>query len=304
MLDQHRLALRLGDLALQRRREPCARRFEQLSRDRRREDDGAGATLERSAAALLDQLLPHQAPAVEDADAGADALGLREQVRVEEHRPPASPLFAQHAPHQRAAERIEPVGRLVEHQQLRLTEQRERKERALPLSLREPPAGPIDQLAHAQPLQLREPLRHGASQVQPPQPGEPPHQRARRGSRGQVGALWNEADPPPHLGIIGAQSEKAHLALVGLEQPEQEPDERGLASAVGPREPVAFAPRDADRHAAERLAPPAAAPRSQGRGETLPHAPELERRTSQERCGHGRGLLRRCSQIHTPRGGR
>src|SRR5262249_41982340 len=68
--------------------------------------------------------LTHQATAGEDADAIADPLRLREQVRVEKERGSTGSLLGQNPPDLRAAEGIDAVGGLIKDEQIRLAEER------------------------------------------------------------------------------------------------------------------------------------------------------------------------------------
>ncbi len=93
-------------------------------------------------------LFADEAPAVEDPDAGADALRFGEQVAVQHDSASGGTLFGDHSPNERSSQRVEPIGRLVKHQQIRLAEQSESDERALLFSLGEPMRRAVQEVLH------------------------------------------------------------------------------------------------------------------------------------------------------------
>src|SRR5207253_706453 len=119
------------------------------------------------------------------------------------------------------------------------------------LALRQPGGLPIEERSDAEPIELRQTV---AIVRKPLQPREPPRKLPRRRRRRELRRLRDEANAPPRLWIVGPPAEQPHLAAVGRGQPEQDADQRGLPRAVGPRQPVALAARDADRDVPERLA--------------------------------------------------
>ena len=95
-----------------------------------------------------------QLAADQDADAAAQRLGVREDVRTEEHRAAAVAQFEDERPHVAAAQRVEPGHRFVEEDDLGIVDERLRQAHALQhalrvLAQRQPPfaaeADPIEQ---------------------------------------------------------------------------------------------------------------------------------------------------------------
>src|SRR5882672_1687272 len=188
---------------------------------------------------------------VQDSDAGADALRLREQVRVDEDRPALRAFLEDRLSHQRPSERIEPVGRLVEHQQLGLPKQRQGDQRPLLLAFREPVRRPVQQLAHAETAQVRFALCDGRLDRQPAQSRPAPDELQRRRASGKLRRLGDEAHPPADLRQIGTDAEHPRLAGIGPDEPEHHLDQGGLPGAVTAGEAVALAARDPQADAAE-----------------------------------------------------
>ena len=97
----------------------------------------------------------HQPPPGEDADAGADALGLREQVRVDEEGGSPRELGGEQLADLHPPERIDAVGGLVEHQEIRRADQRCGEPEALAHALAEPADSPLRRLGEADPPEQR-----------------------------------------------------------------------------------------------------------------------------------------------------
>ena len=80
---------------------------------------------------LGERALHDDAAVIDDRDRVADLLHLVEQVRGEQHRAAFRDEAADHAPELVDAGRVEPVGRLVQDQQLRVGEESARDAQAL-----------------------------------------------------------------------------------------------------------------------------------------------------------------------------
>ena len=135
----------------------------------------------------------HQPPAGEDADAGADALGLREQVRVDEEGGPARQLGGEELADLHPPERVHAVGGLVEHQEVRRADQRRGQPEPLAHPLAEAADSPLGRLAEAHPVEQRVQARGGPGE--PLQPGHAGQEGARGPRAGQCEPLREVAHP-------------------------------------------------------------------------------------------------------------
>ena len=147
------------------------------------------------------------------------------------------------------AGRVEAVGRLVEDQQPRARQQRGGQPEALAHPEREAADAVVGDVGQADLVERAgDPV--AAVAAQPRQRGEV-LPRAQRGV--EAGAVHEPGD------AVGQRARPAHrlpedlqLAGVGLGQPEQQAQQRRLAGAVGPDQPVDLTRRDGEVDAVER----------------------------------------------------
>ena len=188
-------------------------------------------------------------PPVQDADAGAQLLDLAEQVAGEEHRGPGPVEVEQQLADLLDALRVEAVGRLVEHQQPGLAQQR---------------AGQAEPLPHAERVRADRPLVHAASPTRSSASATRPRARApvavrrhrveerevapSRQVRVRRRPLDQRADLRQHppRGPRHLLAEQLDPSRGGQDQAEQHPDRRRLAGAVGAEEAVDVALADVE----------------------------------------------------------
>ena len=220
---------------------------------------------------------------VDDGDRVAGALDLVKQVRGQHDGPALVGQAGDHRPHLVHARRVEPVHRLVQDEQLGVSEQAR---------------GHAQALAHAH--RVRGDLVVGAlGEADPGQRRRDPPGRvaaARRGQQAQVlppgqvvveaGLVDDRADPGQRLAALGRDrdAEQRHRAGVGPGQAEQGADQRGLAGAV--RAQVAEARTRAGRAARRRRRRRWGRTAWSGRGSRPPSRPGLGPRggSSTARC--------------------
>ena len=77
----------------------------------------------RAADQFVDGALPDDPPVVDDRYRVARALDLVQEVRRQHHGPPLADQARDHGPHLVHSGRVEPVHRLVQDEQLRVTQQ-------------------------------------------------------------------------------------------------------------------------------------------------------------------------------------
>ncbi|MEX2290427.1 MAG: hypothetical protein WD794_08905 [Mycobacteriales bacterium] len=149
--------------------------------------------------------------------------------------------------HLAAPGRVEPGGRLVEHDQIGAVHQRLGQLGALPHT---------ERVGVHQPVSLlREPdreqhLRRPPQRIPPRQPAQPRQvdaQVLRRHVGREAGVLGQVAHPRTDLPAVG-QPEHLHLPGIGDQQPERHLHQRGLAGAVR-AEQAGGGRRHVDRHA-------------------------------------------------------
>jgi hypothetical protein len=186
---------------------------------------------------LLDRALLLHAAAGDHEDSVARELRLVEQVRGEQHGVAAGQL-----PHEAAdladLRGVEPHGRLVEDEHLRIVEEGRGEADPLPVALRELGDGPAaDVLEPAVPQRRRDGPPAGGP-VEPEEPGpvlqvlDHPHLGVERSRLGQVADLGPD---PPRL-PRHVQAVHGHRARRGRQVAGDHPDRRGLARAVGAEE--------------------------------------------------------------------
>ncbi|MCQ0018745.1 hypothetical protein LUW74_42875 [Actinomadura madurae] len=189
-----------------------------------------------------------------DDDHVVDGLrGLREQVARQQHRAAVRHPVPQHRPQPADSLRIQPVGRLVQHQYVRIAQQCGRQPEPLPHSEREgadPAARHVRQLDQVQDL-LDPPAR------QPRQQRQRTQMRAGRPPR--VGAARLDVDAEPtrlrhHLRHRHALHR--HRARRRPRQPHDHLHRRGLARAVRPEEARHRARPDRERQIVDHRTPP------------------------------------------------
>ena len=188
-------------------------------------------------------LLQHQPSAVEHADARGHLLDLGEQVAGQEDRGARAVEPEQQLADVADALRVQPVGRLVEHEQRGAPHQRRGQSEPLPhaqrVGLRRAPVAP----GRAPPA--RAPRRCGARRRLAPEAagaGRVEEREVGRAGQVRVGArsLDERADARQHRRGRPRHrlAEQLDLAGGGQHQPEQHPHRRGLARAVGAEEAV------------------------------------------------------------------
>src|SRR5215469_13414640 len=182
----------------------------------------------------------------------ADVLGLRQQVGVEEHRGAAVAQLPDDRPDVVPADRVQGAGRLVEHHELGLAEQRHAQPQPLLHALGER-ADPVV----TPPGQADGPQRvvHRAG---PARPGQPPQtavqdQHLACGQPAlEAEQLRQVADPLAGLQVPGGRAQDHGLAAGRPDQAEQQLDRGGLARAVRAEEAEDLAALDGHRQARER----------------------------------------------------
>ncbi len=190
-------------------------------------DDSAA----RAAGQLVDGTLADHPAVVDDRHRVAGALDLVEQVRRQDDGTAFVGQAGDHGPHLVHPGRVEAVHRLVEDEQLGVTEQA---------------GGHAQALAHAH--RVRGDLVPGAAgQADPGQRRRDPLMRVTAPGRGQqaevllagqvgveTGLVDDGPDPGQGLAALGRDggAEERHRAAVGFRQTEQGADQGGLACAV------------------------------------------------------------------------
>ena len=248
-------------LALRGRRSGTA-----ASRPAARTLGAASMSISRAWAATSSAIVPCAMtwPLVDDRGDVARLLDLVEQVRGEQHRAALGDQVADQVAELEDAGGIEAVDRLVEDQQLRVAQQA---------------AGDAEPLAHAERVACR--------RVPSAAPAEadalerrvdaPVGVMAARGgvhmevlAARQVRMEARLLDDRPDAGERSARSRGISLPrtrivpLVGLREPEQQPDQRRLAGAVGPEEAEGASARHLEVDALERRTVPEALPEAGG----------------------------------------
>ena len=197
----------------------------------------------------------HDAPAVDDGDVAAQALGFLQIVRGENDGGAAIVDLAQELPHRAADLDVDPGGGLIENQQPRLVHQRARDHQAAlhaaGQAARDAPA-PLPQ------LQLLEVLLGALARYRARDAVEArlvDHDRVRGLEHVEVQFLRHDADAG--LGrlqlVVDVVAEDARLAGGLVDERGDDPDERGLAGAVGSEQREEVAPLDLEVDALERL---------------------------------------------------
>ncbi len=189
-------------------------------------------------------------PARDDEHVVDGLRDLGEHVAGDEHRAPARGLLAHHAAHPGDARRVEAVGRLVEDQHLGVAEQRRRD--------RQP-------LAHAHRVALHtavggrlqsDRLEHLVDALRRMAPGRREHAQviARRAAGVKRGVLEHGADGRARmLEILVALAVEARRPGRRVDQPEQRPQRRALAGAVGSEKPGDATGLDIEAEVLDRL---------------------------------------------------
>ena len=197
----------------------------------------------------FDRPVGHEPSAVDDQQPGTRVLDFGEHVCREQHGAFFAELGDQ-ATNFRALIRIEPLGGLVEHEQIGAVQDRLRQADPLAVSLRELSDGPVVDVRDPGPRDgiLERALALGAGE--PAQVGDEieivgdQHVAVERVVLGEVAdALFGRA---PQLGH-GLPVEE-HLPAVGLEILRDHAHRRGLARAVGAEKAHHLAAVDGERH--------------------------------------------------------
>src|SRR5258706_10119327 len=201
--------------------------------------------------------LGERAAVVDDLQAIAKALGLVHEVRGEEDRLALAQEQAQLLPHEGARLRIEPGGRLVEEEELRIVHERAREhEAALHAAGQLLDAASRARLQRRELEQARQSLFHRLlvdAEVTPVHDEVLAH--------GEVGIEVVDlrhhahADAPFARRIRHRMVEERDFSGIGHREPEQHAKRGRLARAVGAQEPIAFAARELEVDAGHDLAP-------------------------------------------------
>src|SRR5213082_3386807 len=197
----------------------------------------------------------HDASAVDDGDVAAQALGFLQIVRGENDGGAAIVDLAQELPHRAADLDVDPGGGLIENQQPRLVHQRacdhQAALHAAGQAARHAPA-PLPQ------LQLLEVLLGALARYRARDAVEArlvDHDGVRGLEHVEVQFLRHDADAG--LGrlqlVVDVVAEDARLAGGLVDERGDDPDERGLAGAVGSEQREEVAPLDLEVDALERL---------------------------------------------------
>ena len=220
-----------------------------------------------------DPPLQHRAPLVEHHDRLAEVLDEIELVAGEQHGATGMDPFGQGGAQLGHRDRVEAGERLVEHDHLRVVHQGR---------------GQLQPLLHAA-GQLVRPIRPpvtkaqlvekasgrsgGLRTVDPVQSGEV-DQLFPRGHRGVEAPLLGHVAPAAAIGGGHRMARPPRLSRIGIDDPEHDPHERGLACAVGSEEPHQHPGRDVEGHVVE----------DRPLGEGMRHLAHLEHTTSLPRC--------------------
>ena len=182
------------------------------------------------AVSCVERRLDHEPAAVDDQDLVDGLRDLGQDVARDEHGAPAGRERAQEVAQPAHALGVEPVRRLVEHEQLRLAEQRRR----------EP-----EPLAHAERVALDAPSRGAVELDEAAAPRRPASRAARR--RGASVSRWLRPERPGWKSVASStaptRSAGCSSSRVGLaeherpparrrREPEQHPQRRRLAGPV------------------------------------------------------------------------
>ena len=184
-------------------------------------------------------------PAVHDRDVVADLLDLGHVVGAEQHGQPAGGQPLDQRPHVADAGGVEAVGGLVEHQQPGLAQQAGRDAEALAHAVgvaADLAVGPVGQVDDLQDL-LEQPGPDAAVEEREALEVLPAGQvGVEAGALDEAGDAVQHADAGVGPGLV----EDPDRAGVGPDQAEEHPQERRLAGAVGPEDPVDLARGHAD----------------------------------------------------------
>jgi hypothetical protein len=240
--------------------------------------------------------LDEQPPLLEDPDPVAETRHLDQLVAREQDRlPPLVGEVDEEAPDLLDALRVEPVRRLVEQQERRVAEQGAGDAEPLPHSLGVASDPPV--AVRREPDRLEKPVRRGAGlapreavrdaeQRQVPAAGEPRVERRSLDQTTLAGA---------RLPGVAGRVEPVHEHRPGIrpDEPQRDPERRGLPRAVVSREAVPVAGTDVKRDVVERHV---AAEAFGDRMESQQRAPGSERssiprRVTRSTCGPNAGTL-------------
>ena len=226
----------------------------QARRARRRPGPGASTVKRRAAAAgddVVDRPVGDDRALVHDDDVRAGLLDLGEQVARHQHGAPARGVAAQDLAHGVDLGRVEPVGRLVEHEQLRQPEHGlgDREPLAHALAVGADPA--VDRVAEAGDLQcLSRCASPAGGRWRPSRAGGSPHRTGAAGSRGPRRTRRSGPAPArrprpaaPNARIVpGRRPDQAH----------EHAQHGRLAGAVRAEQAQHHAALDVERHPAHR----------------------------------------------------
>ena len=238
--------VRRDPLAVDLRFDPVAReRIPEASRIRRPHTRGP----DRLGAQLGDVLVRDEPAAVDDHDLVRHLLDLRQDVAGDENRLTVRGKRAEEVAQPANSLRVEPVRGLVEHQQLRIAEQRARDAQPLPhperVAAHAPPRGirdpdELEQLVGARPRQSRSGAQHAQMAASGP-------------LRMVVRRFENRADTPDRIHELAVSLAVDGRAACGRpHETEQDAQRRRLPGAVGPEETGDAAVCDAERETVDR----------------------------------------------------
>ena len=181
----------------------------------------------------------------------ADRLGVAQNVRAEEHRPPLLAQRADEVAHVAAPERIEAGQRLVQKDHLRVVEQSLRDADALqhPARVRPKPPPPLGPDAGPVEPERSPPAAFGGRIAE--QSPDVREELFGRAELVEAGRLRKEPDSPADGHVAGRPAQNLGAARRRTNELHQQPQRRGLAGAVRPEIAEHRARRHVERHLVE-----------------------------------------------------
>ena len=183
-----------------------------------------------------------------DRDPVADHLQLAEQVRVQKHCPPLVFKTDKNLADVLAPDRVHAVGRLIEHHQLRVVHQRLGQAHPLAHAFGVAADFVCRPIAHPYDLEQFLGLAIAGVPIDACHRAEVTQQLSTGEVFGEVVVFRQVADLSEHALLTDPGAEQRSLAFGGLDDREQDLDERGLARTVGAKEPEDLAAADPQVH--------------------------------------------------------
>ena len=153
-------------------------------------------------------------------------------MRVEQHRRAAPLLLGDEIADQEHAVRVEPGGRLVEKEKIRLAHQRLAHADALQHAARVLAEQALAGVGEAEALEQRVDARVNFGARHLGQLGHVAQEGAAAGAAVEVHPLRHEAGAAADVEVVGGAIVDGHLAAVGMEKADDARHQRGLARAV------------------------------------------------------------------------